>query len=215
METEKEYALTGRGVALVTFLTDPKEADRVMYYKNLFLQMAERHGMTVAKFEEYAGETLPPVMSYHAAVLQYLETDGDRIAKFVQWIFNEQYLTDTDVMGAFGAKVAEPPKQSKNFKPAGKLDELKAKQPVWIEIKSAPNNNGFNVTLSMYGQEFTYPETMELEEACSCVAWFVEEHRLPWGEAVFIPVNEIIKQSDRSLTCRRVLKEMQSEGLLV
>ncbi|MEN6620919.1 MAG: hypothetical protein ABFD50_05170 [Smithella sp.] len=39
---EKEIMLTGRGVALVTFLTDEKDAGKVQYYKMLFLQMAKR-----------------------------------------------------------------------------------------------------------------------------------------------------------------------------
>ena len=211
---DKEILLTGRGVVLVTFLTDNKDAGRVQYFKNLFLQMAERNGMTRAVFTEYAGIELSPVLSFHAAILQYLGADKERTAHFVQWLFDKGYLNDSDVMGAFNVMVYEPPKQSKNFQPVtNSMDELKKKQPIWVQVLGTPDNNGFNVTISINGQEWTYPEKMGIEEACSCADWFAKQQRLSW-DAVFIPVNDIIKQADKSLACRRTLKEMQAEGLM-
>ena len=213
-DNENEIGLTGRGVVLITFFTDKQGAKKVMYYKNLFLQQAERHGMTAEKFTQYSKQSLSPMMSFHTAVLQYLGTDKKRITQFVSWLFEEGYLNNADVMAAFNAKVAEPPVRSKNFQPVSNLNELKSKHSTWVEIKSAPGDHDFLVTICFHGQEFTYPEPMQLEEACSCVNWLIERHKLPW-DAVFIPTSEIVKQADKSLTCRRVLKEMQQEGLRV
>jgi hypothetical protein len=222
MTNADNIALTGRGVVVLTFSTKDEEAKKVRIYKELFIQRAVANGLTLQAFHQYTGAATLAAATAKGQVMAYLQNTAgntDKITALVNWLFEQGYLTDKDIMDMFGGTVAQKAVESENFalykqpkKPWLATAGDFAGHEVSVRVDGAPNNNGFLVTLTVDGKPWTYPDAMTIEEAADCVRWLQERHGLPW-EAVSIPVADLIKQADKSITCRRVLKQAHEDGI--
>lgn len=228
---EKEILITMKGVVLLTFRSNDNDAKKVRLYKELLIQKAIANGLTMDVFQQYTGAVIFAIATPKAQVLAYLQNvadDGGKIESFTNWLFECGYLNDNDVIQIFGG-MSNPTHQSKlsqqnqsEYFTAYRQDKepYEATQGefeghlVSVKVTGTDNNDGFLVTLTIDDNPWTYPDPMTIEEAADCVKWLQERHDIPWS-AIEIPVADIIRQADKSIACRRLMKQAEKDGLSV
>lgn len=230
---EKEILITMKGVVLLAFRSNDNEGKKVRMYKELLVQKAIANGLTMDIFQQYTGAVMFAIATPTAQILAYLQNiadDGGKIETFTNWLFERGYLNDNDVMQLCGFASMSNPTHSNMSKQAIQSEYFTAyrqnKEPykatqgefeghsVSVKVAGTDNKDGFLVTLTIDDNPWTYPEPMTIEEAADCVKWLQECHDIPWS-AVEIPVADIVRQADKSIACRRLMKQAEKDGLSV